>query len=498
MSYFKGLTLTKKGEQLQARVNGNLSETLVFTKAKLGSGQITNDNETRFLTDLKASWGNAVVSSCEIQGQDKDTVAIELQFSNEGLREDKIFREIGLYARGNNGQEVLYAYANAGENYDYIPTMQNSPHTFIIVIYFKITSGTKISATIDLKSYITQEKFNVELAKKIDKSSISNSLTSTSTTTVLSSAGAKALEDKKIDKALRSDSVNSTSSENIATSLAVKTAYDKGVEALNTANTKLNKATKNTSLVGFENSGVGIYLGRDNQINFKIKGNSVNFGYSQIDGSEKIERYNFLNNGGGRDTYADIGAKDIYSNDSKVTTEADMIRHVGKNYGGILNTTGAKTAGKTYFDNNTKKLFLCKNNNSDTSANVANYIALDNNSLLERLENLIKVELLYSNSEITRVGVLIKEIPAWVKTLKILGGNINNNQVESCWGAIFLDIDTIRKTSKNTCYIDVGNAGDERRYGLTISNNSLNINSIYNVNDVGQNNYITKIYGLNF
>lgn len=169
MSYFKGLTLTKKGEQLQAKVNGNLSETLVFTKAKLGSGSITNDNEIRFLTDLKASWGEAMVSNCEIQGQDKDTVAIELQFSNQNLREDKIFREIGLYARGNDGQEVLYAYANAGENYDYIPIMQNSPHTFVIVIYFKITSGTKISATIDLKSYVTQEKLNVELAKKAEE-----------------------------------------------------------------------------------------------------------------------------------------------------------------------------------------------------------------------------------------------------------------------------------------------------------------------------------------
>jgi len=64
----------------------------------------------------------------------------------------------------------------------------------------------------------------------------------------------------------------------------------------------------------------------------------------------------------------------------------------GKDYGGILNIAGQKEAGKAYWDNNTKKLYICKNNNSDISPNVNNYIPFDSNSLLERLENLIKVD----------------------------------------------------------------------------------------------------------
>ena len=60
----------------------------------------------------------------------------------------------------------------------------------------------------------------------------------------------------------------------------------------------------------------------------------------------------------------------------------------GKDYGGILNIAGQKEAGKAYWDNNTKKLYICKNNNSDISPNVNNYIPFDSNSLLERLENL--------------------------------------------------------------------------------------------------------------
>lgn len=264
MSYFKALKLTKKGEQLQAKVNGNLSETLVFTRAKLGAGTITSEDEIRFLTDIKEMWGIANVSSCKIEGEDKNRVALELQFSNAELVEDKIFREIGLFARGNDNEEILYAYANAGDKYDYIPLMKDSPHSFIIVISFIIASGTKIEANIDLNSYVSLKKFNEEMAKKANK----------------------------------------------------------------------------TDRASTEEYGVTKY---GTETGTALEGNKI----------EEI---------------------------------------TGKTYGGVLNEAGLKEAGKTYFDKNTKKLYLCKNNNTDISANVNNYIAMDSNSLLERLENLFKVK----------------------------------------------------------------------------------------------------------
>ena len=264
MSYFKALKLTKKGEQLQAKINGNLSETLVFTRAKIGSGTIASEDEIRFLTDIKETWGTANVSSCKIEGEDNNRVALELQFSNATLTEDKIFREIGLFAKGNDNEEILYAYANAADKYDYIPLMKDSPHSFIIVISFIIASGTKIEANIDLNSYVSLKKFNEEMAKKANKT----------------------------DRA--------------STEEYGLTKY--GIE-------------EGTSLEGNK--------------------------FTQM---------------------------------------------TGKDYGGILNIAGQKEAGKAYWDNNTKKLYICKNNNSDISPNVNNYVPFDSNSLLERLENLFKVE----------------------------------------------------------------------------------------------------------
>lgn len=61
-------------------------------------------------------------------------------------------------------------------------------------------------------------------------------------------------------------------------------------------------------------------------------------------------------------------------------------------YGGDIQDPGAKNVNYVYFDKNTRKMYKCLNQNSDVSANVANFIPLDNNSLLDRLENFSKLE----------------------------------------------------------------------------------------------------------
>lgn len=61
-------------------------------------------------------------------------------------------------------------------------------------------------------------------------------------------------------------------------------------------------------------------------------------------------------------------------------------------YGGDIQDEGVKNPNYIYYDRNTRKMYKCLKQNQDISANVANFIPLDNNSLLERLENLITIE----------------------------------------------------------------------------------------------------------
>ena len=167
MSYFKGLKLTKLGETLLANINGNLNETLTFTSGEIGAGTINSDDEIRFLTSLKEKWKELDIISIEKDPNDETIIKLELQFSNIDLQETKIFREIGIYAKGNNSEPVLFAYSNAGENYDYIPLPQDNPQNFTIEIYFKITSNSKIDAIINMAGFVTIGKMVEFLKSKL-------------------------------------------------------------------------------------------------------------------------------------------------------------------------------------------------------------------------------------------------------------------------------------------------------------------------------------------
>ena len=73
-------------------------------------------------------------------------------------------------------------------------------------------------------------------------------------------------------------------------------------------------------------------------------------------------------------------------------------------YGGDIQTAGVKDINYLYYDRNTRKMYKCLNQNSDVSANVANFIPLDNNSLLDRLENLITHRVVTGTTGMTNIS----------------------------------------------------------------------------------------------
>ena len=84
-------------------------------------------------------------------------------------------------------------------------------------------------------------------------------------------------------------------------------------------------------------------------------------------------------------------------------------------YGGDIQTAGTKDVNYIYYDRNTRKMYKCLNQNNDVSANVANFIPLDNNSLLDRLENLQRnsYQIMYNGGAPVPVGTTGK-LPNYV------------------------------------------------------------------------------------
>ena len=105
-------------------------------------------------------------------------------------------------------------------------------------------------------------------------------------------------------------------------------------------------------------------------------------------------------------------------------------------YGGDIQTAGVKDINYIYYDKNTRKMYKCLNQNSDVSANVANFIPLDNNSLLDRLENLIKIEViqmtnLLGHNPTANITEWYTPVPSHININKIISiTNINQGN----WG----------------------------------------------------------------
>lgn len=91
-------------------------------------------------------------------------------------------------------------------------------------------------------------------------------------------------------------------------------------------------------------------------------------------------------------------------------------------YGGDIQDEGVKDVNYLYYDRNTRKMYKCINQSNDTSANVANFKPLDNNSLLDRLNNLERQSdnIMYNGGLPVPVGTTGK-LPNYVRFRNILG-----------------------------------------------------------------------------
>lgn len=87
----------------------------------------------------------------------------------------------------------------------------------------------------------------------------------------------------------------------------------------------------------------------------------------------------------------------------------------------------------------------------------------------------------------------MQNLPNWVKTLKIQGSNDNTYFFDD----VFISLNSFENDRKTTI-INMGNIGDTRAYSLSLINGVLKIQNAQSINNTADNNYIRKIYGLNY
>jgi hypothetical protein len=122
-------------------------------------------------------------------------------------------------------------------------------------------------------------------------------------------------------------------------------------------------------------------------------------------------------------------------------------------YGGDIQTAGVKDVNYIYYDRNTRKMYKCLNQNNDVSANVANFVPLDNNSLLDRLENLYKIEYKTDYDVLT---ILNRKIV--IGSLETKGATASKTLIAN--GFSFKNSIVMATAKKDNCSVAVIHSGD--------------------------------------
>ena len=160
MAKFDDLTITNNGLDMIALSQAGAK--LIFTKVKLGDGQI-GDNDVMKLTDIINERMTAQISS--VEAKTAGQVAIKFTVDNSELTSGFFVREIGIFAKINDGgEEQLYAYTNAGNYTNYLADNKTPVDAIITKIDLAVGNATDINFTLDKSIvYVSLEDLDTAL-----------------------------------------------------------------------------------------------------------------------------------------------------------------------------------------------------------------------------------------------------------------------------------------------------------------------------------------------
>lgn len=153
---FERMYVTNQGSILSAKtLQGKKVE---FDHIEIGSGLISGQVPEQ--ENLSKKEIECEINSIKIVNDRQ--VRISFLFTNRNLDNAFYFREIGLFAIDPDTQEkILYAYANAGEDAEYINNSTTSIIEKYININVAIDNAENITINIDpTQTYVSQQEFN--------------------------------------------------------------------------------------------------------------------------------------------------------------------------------------------------------------------------------------------------------------------------------------------------------------------------------------------------
>lgn len=158
MAQFPLLKLTRTGQEMTGMSQGGGK--LTFVRVELGDGELKEGDSIETLTALKHGVMQLPLQGYQSEGNGK--ARLRFIVDNSALAAGFINREIGVFAKIENGAEQLYAYTNAGNYADWIPSKETPIDGDIVDLHIVIgnapnvvieTSNGAYAAKIDIEEH---------------------------------------------------------------------------------------------------------------------------------------------------------------------------------------------------------------------------------------------------------------------------------------------------------------------------------------------------------
>ena len=151
--------LTELGAALYARVmNG---ETMQFTKFQFGNGTYTGTESTdalRAMTSLKAVRDTFNISS--VSRHNATTAKLEMRATNENVTNGYYISEIGIFAKGQDNAEILYAIiVTKTDKREWFPAYNNiMPAALEFDDYISVGNPDNVSLSVDMPGLVSEDE----------------------------------------------------------------------------------------------------------------------------------------------------------------------------------------------------------------------------------------------------------------------------------------------------------------------------------------------------
>ena len=152
MAQFPILRLTRAGQDLVGMSQGGGK--LIFVRAELGDGQLGEMESVETLHALKHRVMQLPLQGYLNEGNGK--ARLRFVVDNSALTVGFFNREIGIVAKMEGGDEQLYAYTNAGNYADYIPSKDTPIDSEIIDLHILIGNASHVVIETQNGAYATK------------------------------------------------------------------------------------------------------------------------------------------------------------------------------------------------------------------------------------------------------------------------------------------------------------------------------------------------------